>query len=168
MGHNRTVIDFTDPASAQLRLSHSEREDAVAALGQFATEGRLTGAEAAERADTARTAVTRGDLAPLFSDLPAPSRPESTQPESSGARQAYVPSAGASNADAHNYGPRPASGRHRTWHYAVVSVMPFASLALFFITGNIWGFSYAWLWFLLIPIAGIFTYGVGGWGDRDR
>jgi hypothetical protein len=58
--------------------------------------------------------------------------------------------------------------RQRSRRYAVVALMPFIALALFFIFGNVWGFSYAWLWFLLVPIAGIVVYGAGGYSDRDR
>jgi hypothetical protein len=166
VGQNGTVIDFTDPASAHQRLSHAERDDAVAALMQFAAEGRLTTAEASGRAETARTAVKRGDLAPLFSDLPRPAQPETAQPYQAhaGSGTSYDPDARAYGASGHG----PSVRARRTWRYAIVSIMPFVALALFFITGNVWGFSYAWLWFLLIPIAGIFTYGVGGWGEHDR
>jgi hypothetical protein len=167
MRHNEPVIDYTDPATANQRLSHSERDDAVAALAEFAKEGRLTDAEAAQRSDTARSAVTRGDLAPLFADLPVslqsgaqPSGAQQTGAQASGAQQTGSPQQA-------NFGA-PAGPRQRTWRYAVVSLSPFVALALFFITGNVWGFNYAWLWFLLIPIAGIVTYGANGWGDHDR
>jgi uncharacterized protein DUF1707 len=150
MRHNERVIDYTDPTTAQQRLSHSERDDAVAALAQFAHEGRLTDAEAAQRSESARSAVTRGDLAPLFSDLPT----------------AQPPSAPAADFPYRNPGePHPGQ---RPWRYAAMSLSPFIALALFFVTGNVWGFNYAWLWFLLIPVAGIITYGAGGWGDHDR
>jgi hypothetical protein len=45
--------------------------------------------------------------------------------------------------------------------------MPFVSLALFFITGNLAGYQWAWLWFLLIPVTGIMVYGAG-YDHRDR
>jgi hypothetical protein len=179
MRHNEPVIDYTDPATANQRLSHSERDDAVAALAEFAKEGRLTDAEAAQRSETARSAVTRGDLAPLFTDLPIALQ-SSAQPSGRQASAAQQPgSAQQSNFGAPvdaGYGQAPygqapyapAGPRQRPWRYAVVSLSPFVALALFFITGNVWGFNYAWLWFLLIPIAGIVTYGANGWGDHDR
>jgi len=172
MRHNDPVIDYTDPATASQRLSHSERDDAVAALSEFAAEGRLTEAEAKERSDTARSAVTRGDLAPLFADLPTANRTDAPQQSGPPAQQSGF---GAQNDAGYGpgaYGPGgygyPPSRSGRSWRYAIMSLSPFVALALFFITGNIWGFNYAWLWFLIIPIAGIFTYGAGGWGDHDR
>ena len=166
MRHNERVIDYTDSATANQRLSHSERDDAVAALARFAQEGRLTEAEATQRSDAARSAVTRGDLAPLFADLPVQTHADTPQPT---AAQPVPPAAFGQDHSQGGYG-YPAGQRQgqRPWRYAVVSLSPFVALALFFITGNVWGFNYAWLWFLLIPIAGIVTYGAGGWSDRDR
>jgi hypothetical protein len=171
MRHNERVIDYTDPATANQRLSHSERDDAVAALAEFAKEGRLTEAEAAQRSETARSAVTRGDLAPLFADLPIALQ---SGTQSSGAQASAVgaPAEGGYSQTLYGQPPYGAQGGprqgQRPWRYAVVSLSPFVALALFFITGNVWGFNYAWLWFLLIPIAGIVTYGANGWGDHDR
>lgn len=62
------------------RLSTSERDRAVTELRQHVAEGRLTEAEFAERSKAARNAVTRGDLAPLFGDLPATTFPATTMP----------------------------------------------------------------------------------------
>jgi hypothetical protein len=181
MRHNERVIDYTDPATANQRLSHSERDDAVAALAEFAKEGRLTESEAAQRSETARSAVTRGDLAPLFADLPITlqSGAQSSGAQSPGmAQQANFGAPADAGYGQTPYGQAPygqapygsPGGRQggRPWRYAVVSLSPFVALALFFITGNVWGFNYAWLWFLLIPIAGIVTYGANGWGDHDR
>lgn len=181
MRHNERVIDYTDPATANQRLSHSERDDAVAALAEFAKEGRLTESEVAQRSETARSAVTRGDLAPLFADLPIAlqSGAQSSGAQSPGAQSSGMAQQANFGAPADGgygqtpYGQAPygsPGGRQggRPWRYAVVSLSPFVALALFFITGNVWGFNYAWLWFLLIPIAGIVTYGANGWGDHDR
>ncbi|WP_431277088.1 DUF1707 SHOCT-like domain-containing protein [Leifsonia poae] len=55
---------------ASLRLSNAERDRAVAALQSHAGDGRLTDSELQTRVQSARVAVTRGDLAPLFADLP--------------------------------------------------------------------------------------------------
>jgi hypothetical protein len=53
-----------------LRISDDDREAAVRALGEQYAEGRLTKDEFDERSDAAWSARTRGDLGPLFEDLP--------------------------------------------------------------------------------------------------
>lgn len=53
-----------------LRISDSDRELAVAQLGEQFAEGRLTRAEFDERSDAVWSARTRGDLSPVFADLP--------------------------------------------------------------------------------------------------
>lgn len=157
------VIDYTDPTTAHHRLSNAERDDAVAALHAAAAEGRLSQPEADERSAAARTAVVRADLAPLFADLPTPE----------GGRQAPV----ADTAPAAPLAPpqqqpqqqwqqwqQPAGApapRGRTWGVSTVAIMPFVALVLFFLTGNLAGYEWAWLWFLLVPIAGILVYGTG-------
>lgn len=77
------MIDVNDPATASVRLSDAEREEAVLVLGVFVSEGRLSEAELAERSAAVRAATTRGDLRPLFADLPKPPahplRPSSQQ-----------------------------------------------------------------------------------------
>jgi hypothetical protein len=66
-----------------LRLSDADREAAVALLGEHYAIGRLTKDEFDERSDAVWSARTRGDLAPVFVDLPAP---PSTQPTRAAAR----------------------------------------------------------------------------------
>ena len=61
-----------------LRLSDAERDQAAAALGEHYAQGRLTPEEHAERLDRIWAARTRGELAPVFRDLPA--RPGPTPP----------------------------------------------------------------------------------------
>lgn len=66
---------------AQVRIGDAERESAVTALGEHYAAGRITKEEFDERAGTAWSARTSGDLAPIFSDLPrlhppAPRRPQ--------------------------------------------------------------------------------------------
>ena len=58
--------------SDELRIGTAEREDAVKVLGEHMSEGRLALEEYEERTTAALEARTRGDLKPLFSDLPAP------------------------------------------------------------------------------------------------
>lgn len=54
----------------QLRISDAERETAAAELGGHYAEGRLTSEEHAERLDRVWSARTRGELRPVFADLP--------------------------------------------------------------------------------------------------
>jgi hypothetical protein len=56
----------------EIRIADSEREAAVAALGDHYAAGRLTKEEFDERADAAWGARTRSGLWPLFRDLPTP------------------------------------------------------------------------------------------------
>jgi hypothetical protein len=53
-----------------LRMSDEERERAGAELAEHYAQGRLDAAEHAERLDRVWAARTRGELAPIFRDLP--------------------------------------------------------------------------------------------------
>lgn len=57
----------------RLRLSDAERERAATELGGHYAEGRLTAEEHAERLDRIWAARTRGELRPMFTDLPGSS-----------------------------------------------------------------------------------------------
>jgi len=57
--------------SDQLRLSDAERELAAADLGEHFAQGRLTVDEHSERLDQIWAAKTRGEIAPIFRDLPS-------------------------------------------------------------------------------------------------
>jgi uncharacterized protein DUF1707 len=61
----------SDPKSG-LRISDAEREAAVSALGEHFAAGRLTREEYDERSERAYAARTAAEVAPLFTDLPAP------------------------------------------------------------------------------------------------
>jgi len=54
----------------ELRISDADREEAVALLGEQYAVGRLDKDEFDERSDAVWSARTRGDLAPVFADLP--------------------------------------------------------------------------------------------------
>jgi hypothetical protein len=184
------------------RLSTAERDRAVTELRQHVAEGRLTEAEFAERSKAARNAVTRGDLAPLFDDLPATTFPASVRdaarpsPAAAPTLFADAPRADAPRADAQTTDGLPAYGapdlRPETQRPAaspvvvpstpsategwkdpqsrqpsrtaatVMAIVPFVSLTLFFVTGSVFSFGYSWLWFALIPVAGIIVYGPNG------
>lgn len=55
-----------------MRVGDAERDDAVAALGVHLASGRLRPAEHEKRCVLADIALTRAELAALFTDLPAP------------------------------------------------------------------------------------------------
>ena len=55
-----------------IRLSDAEREAAAADLGEHFAQGRLTADEHAERLEQVWGAKTRGEIAPIFRDLPSP------------------------------------------------------------------------------------------------
>jgi uncharacterized membrane protein len=63
---------MSEPTGPELRIGDSEREAAVAALGDHYAAGRLSKEEYDERAARAWEARTRSALWPLFSDLPRP------------------------------------------------------------------------------------------------
>lgn len=49
---------------------------------------------------------------------------------------------------------------------AIASVVPLVALALFLVFGFLGGWAWSWVFFLLIPVAGIVVYGLrGGRGD---
>ena len=54
-----------------LRISDAEREQAAAELGEHYAQGRLTMEEHADRLDQIWAARTRGELLPIFRDLPS-------------------------------------------------------------------------------------------------
>jgi hypothetical protein len=151
--------DFSDSSGASLRLSNAERDRAVAALQAHAGDGRLSDVELQTRVQSARSAVTRGDLAPLFADLPGFVAFDGARPQAPGA--GFGPSAA----------PRPyESGSGQPFGrngYIIVSITPFIALILFFLSSWVWGFAYSWLWFLLVPIVGVIVYG-SGYGGRER
>jgi len=66
-------VDVTDP---DLRVSHADRDQVVAALQRHTAAGRLTLDEFSERVDRALAAITRADLAKVTQDLPAEPEPE--------------------------------------------------------------------------------------------
>lgn len=58
--------------SDELRLSDAERDAAAADLGEHFAQGRLSVEEHAERLEQIWGARTRGQIPPIFSDLPSP------------------------------------------------------------------------------------------------
>ncbi|GAA2964128.1 DUF1707 SHOCT-like domain-containing protein [Actinokineospora diospyrosa] len=56
----------------ELRIGDAEREDALRALGEHMSAGRLTIDEYGDRSAKITTARTAGELTALFADLPGP------------------------------------------------------------------------------------------------
>ena len=71
---------MSDPGS--IRIGDAERDDAVDQLREHAAAGRLTSEEFSERMGKALEARTRGELAVLFTDLPADPAMEMAPPQS--------------------------------------------------------------------------------------
>jgi Domain of unknown function (DUF1707) len=62
----------TEVPSPQLRISDQNRESALSALGEHMSAGRIDIDEYGERSARITAAKTRGELAEIFADLPAP------------------------------------------------------------------------------------------------
>lgn len=60
------------PSEGNVRIGTSEREEAVRALAEHMSEGRLDVQEYDQRCALAAAAKTRGELAVIFEDLPEP------------------------------------------------------------------------------------------------
>jgi hypothetical protein len=166
------MTDYTDPTTAGQRLSNSERDAAVSSLARALADGRITADEFTERSGSVKSAATRGDLAPIFADLP------DTTTESvpaSSTRPAPDPDLTPPAAfTGGHYDQAPVSSSRRqplggTTGRIVVSLSPFIALALFFICGYAFpdGFRWSWIFFVLIPVAGVIVYGGGSRRD-DR
>lgn len=67
MGH---VTFGSSPYSPDSRLSDADRTDALNQLAQAVGEGRLTVSEFEDRSDDIMRAQTRGELVPVFRDIP--------------------------------------------------------------------------------------------------
>jgi hypothetical protein len=76
--------------SDQLRLSDAERELAAADLGEHFAQGRLSNEEHAERLDQIWAARTRGEIAPIFRDLPSAYSPRARETSGSTRRSPVV------------------------------------------------------------------------------
>ncbi|WP_410639423.1 DUF1707 domain-containing protein [Amycolatopsis sp. lyj-346] len=63
---------MTEVPSPQLRISDQNRESALSALAEHMTAGRIDIDEYGERSARITAAKTRGELAEIFADLPAP------------------------------------------------------------------------------------------------
>ncbi|NIH85500.1 DUF1707 SHOCT-like domain-containing protein [Amycolatopsis granulosa] len=107
-----------------LRLSDAERTEAMDALSEHVRTGRLDIDEFGIRSAKVAAARTRGDLAPLFTDLPAP-RPRVLDVE-----------------------PAPARPPARKLGMGLLPLLIVAAVALFVLTRGMW------LVFLVPVVAG--------------
>ena len=160
-------------AATERRRARCRRGAAArSAGGGAALAGRVPGARR-RRA----SAVTQGDLVPLFADLPdaapappkpappaAPAPPPSEYSSASG----YPTTPGYSSSPDYSDSSGWGSGRVRPLGGAVgatiMALVPFLALGLFFLFGFYGSFAWSWAFFLLIPIAGIIIYGPGASG----
>ncbi|MEV1128327.1 DUF1707 domain-containing protein [Agromyces sp. NPDC049794] len=161
---------YANPDLPQLRLSDAERDEAVGALVAARTEGRLTEPEYQERASAVRRAVTRGDLVPLFADLPDSAPPEQQLPQPTAPVPGPPPAAvappitGYDGAAAYRE-PRRSKALGGRVGDTIMALVPFLAVGLFFLFGFYVSFAWSWLWFLAIPVAAIIIYGPGGGRD---
>ncbi|HKS47677.1 MAG TPA: DUF1707 domain-containing protein [Amycolatopsis sp.] len=74
-----------------MRLSDAERDEAINALSEHVRTGRLDIEEFGTRSAKVSTARTRGELLPLFTDLPAPRPSVLDEPAKPVALRRFVP-----------------------------------------------------------------------------
>ncbi|MEP6649213.1 MAG: DUF1707 domain-containing protein [Lapillicoccus sp.] len=146
------------------RVGNAEREAAIEALNQHWQAGRLDPAEHERRTTAAYAAVTRGDLDALFADLPggdpATARAQDARPAPLQGEVVQTPSSSGIEPQSGS-GLFPADSWIAQHRDALMGVMPFVALALFFLFKS-------WVWFLLIPAAGVVLYSGGDRRKRGR
>jgi uncharacterized protein DUF1707 len=79
------------PRTGPVRIGDTERDQAVAELGEHFAAGRITREEFDERSDAVVRARFADDLAPLFADLPDPVAPRSRQRRRQGLQPGQQP-----------------------------------------------------------------------------
>ncbi|WAL64966.1 DUF1707 domain-containing protein [Amycolatopsis cynarae] len=138
--------------SPEMRVSDSEREAALAALGEHMGAGRLDIDEYGERSAKVSTAKTRGELAEVFADLPEPHPTFGTPPA--------VTTPPAPVAATESRPREPAWADRPLNQRAVAALIPVfwgMGAVLFFTVGG-------WWWFLL-PVL-VTAVGRGLWGQE--
>jgi hypothetical protein len=133
---------------SDLRISDSEREQAIQLLGEHMSVGRLDVDEYGERAARATAAKTRGELTELFTDLPGPRPTFGTAPA------AHQPAAAAPPA---RVDERPLA--QRIWA-AMVPLSALIAVVLFFTVFRVW--------FVFLLPAAVAVIGGAVWGDDWR
>jgi hypothetical protein len=136
------------------RIGNAEREAAIAALNQHWQAGRLDPAEHERRTTAAYAAMTQGDLDALFSDLPHGAQPKDTPRPLQGEVVSVPPTQIEPQKGTGLFPPESWVAQHRD---ALMGLTPFVALVCFFVFRS-------WLWFLIIPAAGVILYS----GDDRR
>ena len=142
------------------RVGNIEREAAIEALNRHWQAGRLDPAEHERRTTAAYAAVTKGDLDALFADLPGGDPATRTTSAPLQGEVVSSPSQPGEIAPQSGTGLFPAESWVAQHRDALMGVTPFVALGLFFATR--W-----WVWFLLIPAAGVILYS-GNDGRKRR
>jgi Domain of unknown function (DUF1707) len=153
--------DVSEPQSSQIRVGDAEREQALQALGDHMTAGRLDIDEYGERTARVAAAKTRGDLVTLFSDLPEP-KPRFGPPVKSmpAVPRQNLPAEPPPGPAAERWQARPVGQR---LYAALVPVSFIVAAAIFFFVARVWPV-------FLLPVA-LTIIGGNLWGDdwsRDR
>jgi hypothetical protein len=133
-----------DPQWLHLRVGDADREQAIAALGEHMSLGRLTVDEYGERASGLAAAKTRGELSEQFADLPEPGpRFDASAGASAAARPRLSKDPGSQQDES---APSHRDGERARWH-AGAAILPLAMLIAAIVVGvfDKHGF------FLLIP-----------------
>ena len=128
-----------------IRIGTAERDAAMKALDAHLEAGRLDVDEYGERSARASVATTAPELAALFDDLPAPHPDLPGIPGLPAVAPPSAPPAVRESSTLEVWGPR------------LVALSPFIAVALFLLTRQ-------WIFFLLIPVAGV----VFGSSRRDH
>ena len=131
-----------------IRLSDAEREAAAADLGEHFAQGRLTADEHGERLEQIWSAKTRGEVAPIFRDLPSPYAAVSSPPADSRRDERYWAS-----------GPRPFRRGVPAPLLVVLAVLIVATVVTHF---PIFLFGFAVFWFVALRHRAY----AHGWGRR--
>jgi hypothetical protein len=137
---------------SDLRISDTEREQAIRLLGEHMSVGRLDVDECGERSARAAAAKTRRELTELFADLPGP-RP--TFGAAAAPAPAQPPGDRAPRAISHE--ERMAA--QRVWG-AMVPLSAILAVVLFFTVAHVW--------FIFLLPAVVTVLGGAVWGDDWR
>lgn len=140
--------DVADVQPSQMRIGDTERESALAALGEHMSVGRLDIDEYGDRTARVAAAKTRGELSELFRDLPEPHPTFGAVPPRPTTPAPPVPQSQG----------LPVPVRHRL-AAAAVPLAAILAVALFV-------FSHTWVVFL-IPAA-FAVFGGALWGDDHK
>lgn len=141
---------------ASQRIGTMDRQAAVDALSQHARAGRLTAQEYEDRSESAKRAVTWGDVDQLFADLPQPhpepvssSASHRIEPLGSQPSSSRVPQRSESRPGDVEAGQGLVPPQVGNW---LMALTPPLALILFFVFDT-------WWFFLLIPVVSMVVYG---------